>query len=297
MTTRPLNYALVTPARDEEQNLRRLAASLVAQTVLPSTWIVVDDGSTDRTAELIASLAQQYDWISVISAAADGGQLVDGRLTGRDVAAFQAGLAALSQQPDIVLKLDADVSLLPDFFEGLLRAFEADPQLGIAGGACFEFDGGAWRERWVTSNHVRGATRAYRWECLQDVQPLEPRLGWDGIDEVLAVIRGWHTQSFRTLPFFHHRLVGQRDGLRRAFRDQGSTAYYMGYRPSYLIARALFRMRSTPAAFAMITGYLGAALRREPRLADADVRKYIRDRQRLRELPSRTAEALGRRTD
>ena len=296
MTRRRLNYALVTPARDEEQNLHRLAASLLAQTVLPSAWIVVDDGSTDRTAELVENLAREHDWISVISAPADGGQLVDGRLTGRDVAAFQAGLAALAEQPDIVLKLDADVSLLPDFFEGLLQAFEADPRLGIAGGACFEFEDGAWRERWVTGNHVRGATRAYRWECLQDVQPLEPRLGWDGIDEVLAVVRGWHTQSFRALPFFHHRLVGQRDGLRRAFRDQGSTAYYMGYRPTYLIARALFRMRATPASFAMLTGYLDAALRHEPGFADPAVRKYIRDRQRLRELPRRAAEALGRRS-
>jgi glycosyltransferase involved in cell wall biosynthesis len=295
-TTNPgLDYALVTPARDEEENLRRLAASLLAQTVLPSAWIVVDDGSTDRTAEVVGGLAREHDWIAVVSAPVDGGQLVDGRLMGRDVAAFQAGLAALPLQPDIVLKLDADVSLLPDFFEGLLRAFEADPQLGIAGGACFELEDGVWRERWVTGDHVRGATRAYRWECLQDVQPLEPRLGWDGIDEALARVNGWHTQSFRTLPFFHHRMVGQRDGLRRAFRDQGSTSYYMGYRPSYLLARALFRMRATPAAFSIISGYAAAAMRREPGIADTAVRKYIRDRQRLRELPKRAAEALGRR--
>jgi glycosyltransferase involved in cell wall biosynthesis len=295
-TARRLDYALITPARDEEQNLRRLAASLVAQTIRPAAWIVVDDGSTDRTAELVKSVAREHDWISLVSAPADGGQLVDGRRTGRDVAAFQAGLAALPAQPDIVLKLDADVSLLPDFFEGLLQAFEDDPQLGIAGGACFEFENGAWRERWVTGDHVRGATRAYRWACLQDVQPLEPRLGWDGIDEVLAIAHGWHAKSLRSLPFFHHRIVGQRDGLRRAFRDQGSTAHYMGYRPSYLIARALFRMRRTPAAYSMISGYFDAAVRREQRIADPAVRKYIRDRQRLRELPSRAAEALGRRS-
>ena len=194
-----------------------------------------------------------------------------------------------------MLKLDADVSLLPDFFDQLIAAFEADPKLGIAGGACFELEDGAWRERWVTGNHVRGATRAYRWECLQDVQPLEPRLGWDGIDEVVAAVRGWRTQSIRTLPFFHHRLVGERDGMRRAFRDQGSTAYYMGYRPTYLVARALFRMRVSPSAWAMVSGYARAALRRDSVVADAAARKYIRDRQRLRELPRRASEALGRR--
>jgi biofilm PGA synthesis N-glycosyltransferase PgaC len=292
-----LGYALVTPARDEESNLRRLAASLLGQTIRPLAWVVVDDGSIDGTAALVGSLAEEHGWISVIAAPTDGGQLVDGRLMGRDVAAFQAGLAALTEQPDVVLKLDADVSLLPDFFEHLLAAFDADPRLGIAGGACFELENGAWRERWVTGDHVRGATRAYRWECLQDVQPLEPRLGWDGIDEVIAATRGWHTRSLRTLPFFHHRMVGQRDGMRRAFRDQGSTAYYMGYRPSYLVARALFRMRVAPAAFTMIPGYFSAASRREPGLANPAVRKYIRDRQRLRELPKRAGEALGRRSD
>jgi glycosyltransferase involved in cell wall biosynthesis len=291
-----LTYALVTPARDEEKNLRRLAASLIGQTLLPAAWIVVDDGSTDNTAALVEQLAQEHEWISVMSAPEDGGRLVDGRLLGRDVAAFQAGLEVLPAQPDIVLKLDADVSLLPDFFEGLLQAFQDDPQLGIAGGACFELEDGVWRERWVTGGHVRGATRAYRWACLQDVQPLEPRLGWDGIDEVIAVVRGWHTKSIRSLPFFHHRMVGQRDGLRRAFRDQGSTAHYMGYRPSYLFARALFRMRTSPAAFAMISGYLGAVIRHDPRIAEPAVRRHIRDRQRLRELPKRAAEALGRRS-
>ena len=296
-TPRRLEYALVTPARDEEENLQRLAASLVAQTVRPIAWVVVDDGSTDETAEVVTQLAQEHDWISVISAPADGGQLVDGRLSGRDVAAFQAGLAALPETPDIVLKLDADVSLLPDFFDQLLAAFEADPKLGIAGGACFELEEGAWRERWVTGDHVRGATRAYRWECLQDVQPLEPRLGWDGIDEVVAAVRGWRTRSIRTLPFFHHRRMGERDGMRRAFHDQGSTAYYMGYRPTYLVARALFRMRVSPSAWAMVPGYTRAALRREPVVADAAARKYIRDRQRLRELPRRASEALGRRRD
>jgi len=289
-------YALITPARDEEQNLRRLAASLLAQTVPPAAWVVVDDASTDNTAELVERLAVAHDWISLVSSSAGDDELVEGRLSGRDVAAFNAGLAALPSTPDIVLKLDADVSLLPDFFEILLDEFARDPRLGIAGGACFELEDGGWRERWVTGDHVRGATRAYRWDCLCDVQPLEPRLGWDGIDEVRAALLGWHTRSIRSLPFFHHRRMGQRDGLRRSFHDQGATAHYMGYRPSYLVARAVFRMRRTPAAVAMIAGYLRAALSREPVLADAAVRAHIRQKQRLRELPRRAAEARGSRS-
>jgi len=102
-TGRRLEYALVTPARDEESNLRRLAASLLGQTITPGAWIVVDDGSTDGTAALVEGLAEEHDWISVIAAPVDGGGLVEGRLMGRDVAAFQAGLAALPERPDVVL--------------------------------------------------------------------------------------------------------------------------------------------------------------------------------------------------
>jgi glycosyltransferase involved in cell wall biosynthesis len=290
-------YALITPARDEERNLRRLAASLLAQTVQPLAWVVVDDGSTDGTAALVDELALAHDWISLVSGSSGDGALVEGRLSGRDVAAFNTGLAALPSTPEIVLKLDADVSLLPDFFELLLGEFEQDPRLGIAGGACFELEDGGWRERWVTGDHVRGATRAYRWDCLRDVQPLEPRLGWDGIDEVRAALLGWRTRSFRSLPFFHYRRMGERDGVRRSFRDQGATAHYMGYRPSYLLARALFGMRRTPAAAAMLGGYLRAAWSGEPSLEDSAVRAHIRQRQRLRELPRRAFEALGRRKE
>jgi hypothetical protein len=246
---------------------------------------------------VIEALAVDHPWISLVRAPEQGGSIVEGRLSGRDVVAFEAGIAALPSQPDIVLKLDADVSVLPDFFDNLLASFEADPRLGIAGGACFELEGGAWRERWVTGDHVRGATRAYRWECLQEVKPLETRLGWDGIDEVKAALRGWRTRSLRSLPFFHHRSVGQRDGLRRAFRDQGATAYYMGYRFSYLTMRALFKMTRNLAASSMSAGYVRASFAREPLLGDAEVRRYIRQRQRLRELPLRAAEALGRRGD
>lgn len=294
MSKAHLTYALVTPARDEESNLARLAECLLAQTVLPSRWIVVDDGSSDGTAQLVQRLAASTGWIELVPAPRAKGALTAGRLSGRDVAAFEAGLEALPSQPDVVLKLDADVALRPTFFEGLLAAFEDDPRLGIAGGLCYEREQGVWSPRWVTGDHVRGATRAYRWACLEDVRPLEQRLGWDGIDEVKARLQGWSVRTIETLPFFHYRRMGERDGMRRAFRDQGATAYFMGYRPSYVTARALFRARTSPAALAMIGGYVRAALRCEARLDDLEVRRYVRDRQRWRELPRRAAEAFGR---
>jgi glycosyltransferase involved in cell wall biosynthesis len=287
-----LTYALITPARDEAENLRRLGAALLAQTVLPSEWIVVDNGSTDDTPTVAAELAAGRPWIRFLrvpgEAAARPGAPV--------VRAFHAGLATLSSQPDVVVKLDADVSFEPDYFERLLDAFASDPRLGIAGGRCDELANGEWRPQHVTGGHVRGAARAYRADCLADVLPLEEGMGWDGIDGLTAAARGWKIEVVPGLAFRHHRSVGERDGARRArWLAQGRGMWAMGYRPGYVLVRTLFRARRDPAALAMVWAYAAAALRREPRLADPGARAELRRRQSVRSLPLRAREALGRR--
>lgn len=293
-------YVAITPARDEAANLPRLASCLAGQTVRPSAWVIVDDGSTDGTLQLAQELAREHEWIRVLVSSAAGsadGGVPSGRIGGRDVIAFNAGLAALDHEPDFVVKLDADVSADPDFFERLLAEFDADSSLGIASGNCYEQDDlGAWRPQNVTAGHVRGATRVWRWACLQQVLPLEVRLGWDGIDEIKASLRGWRTESLVQLPFYHHRIVAARDGSRRRkWATDGGTAHYLGHRFSYLVLRALFHARREPAALAMLWGYAAAALRRTPRCADADVRGYRQREQSLRNVPARIREVRGSR--
>jgi glycosyltransferase involved in cell wall biosynthesis len=279
----PRSYALVTPARDERENLSRLAESLLAQTVTPDAWIIVDDGSVDGSKELATALAAEHGWIGVVSstgATVRAGELAEGRGAGRDVIAFNAGIAALAGPSDIVLKLDADVSVAPDYFERLLAAFAADPDLGIAGGICLELVDGKWTPQRVTGDHVRGAVRAYRWECFVAVTPLVERLGWDGIDEIKARTLGWRTRSLPELEFFHHRRLGSRDGRRRAWAGQGEAAHYMGYRPTYLMLRTLIHMRRDVAASAMALAYTRSALERRPRHADEVVVQRLRKEQR-----------------
>jgi glycosyltransferase involved in cell wall biosynthesis len=286
----PLNYALVTPARNEAENLLRLGASLAAQTIPPAEWIVVDDGSTDGTGAAAGSVGARV----LRSPAADRGDVLeDGRRGGRDVVAFLAGIEALAARPDVVLKLDADVSLEPDFFARLLAEFERDPSLGISGGTCWERADGEWRPYHVTRGHVRGATRAYRWECLHDVLPLEQRLGWDVVDEIRAQLAGWSTRAIRDLPFYHHRTLGQRDGSRRQWEAQADLSYFCGYRPFYVVLRALWRAPREPTALAMIPAYAAVRRRGGPR-AEPEVRAHLRRRQSVRELPRRFVEALGR---
>ena len=287
-----LTYVLLSPVLNEVDNLPRLAACLQAQTQVPSAWLIVDTGSTDGTVEFARALAAELDWVSVIEippAEFDRGRPI--------VDAMHRGFAELaSDPPDVVVKLDADVSMEPDYFERLMAAFAADETLGMASGSAYELENGVWVRRHITGDAVRGAARAYRWTCLQDVLPLEERMGWDGIDQLKANVKGWRTELLLDLPFRHHRFEGEREGARRnAWAVTGRACHYMGYRPSYLVARALHHACTEPSALALIWGYAGAALRREPQVPDASVRAYLKEQQRIGLLPQRMREALGRR--
>lgn len=286
-----LTYAIVTPARNEAENLPRLAESLSSQTILPQRWVIVDNGSTDETVAYARALAKEASWIEIVD--------VPGETTASPgapvVRAFHAGLARIDAG-DVVVKLDADVSFVPDYFERHLRAFEVDDRLGIAGGACLELQKGRWQPVYVTGDHVRGASRAYRRECLDAVTPLPERVGWDGIDELKAAVLGWKTSVIPGLEFLHHRKLGARDGgSTRRWVQQGHGAHYMGYRPSYLLIRTLHHARRDPAALAMLAGYVSSAVRGEDRYGDASVRDYLKTQQRLRMLGARAREASGRR--
>ncbi len=275
-------YAVVTPARNERANLSRLAESLAAQTLLPDAWVIVDDGSDDGTAELAAELAGRHGWIVLGSSGRSGGTLATGRREGRALDTFKAGVEQLPRPVGVVIKADADTSYDPEYFARLVDAFATRPELGIAGGACYELEDGEWVRQRVIPTHPRGASRAYRWECLDSVMTLEARMGWDGLDEVRAALRGYRSETLIDLSFRHHRKTGgrERSSLRHG-TAQGRAAWYMGYRPSYLVLRTLYRMRRDPASFGMILGYAAAGLERAPRHPEPDVVRHLRSTQRL----------------
>jgi poly-beta-1,6-N-acetyl-D-glucosamine synthase len=285
-----LTYAIITPARNEADMLGQLAVALRGQTRLPVRWVIVENGSSDQTVEVAEHIASESDWARLL-VVRDAGQRKRGAPI---VRALHAGFAALDVEPDVVVNVDADVTMEPDYFDRLLEAFAQDPSLGIASGSAWELDHGAWRQRFVTGGTAWGATRAYRWACLQDVLPLEERLGWDGIDQLKARARAWETRTFTNLPFRHHRPEGYHDGSTWAhWFANGETAHFMGYRPWYLLARSLHNARRDRAAFALIAGYLSAALRRSPRLEDHGARAVLRRDQSFRHILRRRREALG----
>jgi poly-beta-1,6-N-acetyl-D-glucosamine synthase len=284
------SYAVVTPVRNESANLGRIASALRAQTLLPARWGIVDTGSTDDTLAVADELAAELPWVIVRRLPIPGSIMRGGPI----VHAFHAGLADVPEDASVVLKLDADISMEPDYFARLLEEFARDPRLGIASGVCHELQpDGTWRERHGTGAGVWGACRAYRRECLNEIVPLEERMGWDTIDAVAAAVRGWSARVVPTLPFFHHREEGGRDRSRYAhWYSQGGAAHYMGYRFSYLAFRTMYRLLGELAAVGLLAGYLDAARRHEPKCADAAVRAYVRSEQSFRKLPRRAKEAL-----
>jgi glycosyltransferase involved in cell wall biosynthesis len=277
-----LSYAIVTPARNERDNLVRLAKSIRRQRHLPERWVIVDDGSDDGMGAVADELAGEHDWIVVVRTGEGSDELEEGRRRGRDLLAFRSGLLALPAPVDVFVKVDADTSFEADYFERLIERFAEQANLGIAGGSCYELHDGRWERIKVAGSHPRGASRAYRWALLDIVGALEPELGWDGVDEVMAELRGYRTAGFQDFGFRHHRKVGEREGRLRAGSATGRQAWYMGYRPSYLLLRALYRAREDAASVAMLWGYVSAAAAGAPRCPQPIVIDRIREGQRLR---------------
>ena len=253
--------------------------------------MIVDDGSTDETGQTVQRLAESYPWILPLSAPApDGSQLAGGRRAGRALESFRTGVRGLEEPVQVVIKVDADVDFDREYCERLVGRFEADAGLGIASGTCYERENGEWVRRIKLDTTVWGASRAYRWECLPAVMELEPRMGWDGLDELSVQLQGRHTDTFTDLPFRHHRPEGGREHSALHHGEAlGRASWYMGYRPSYLALRAIYRARRQPTALAMLWGYAGAAARRERRCPDPRLVHALRERQRLRSVLRRGA--------
>lgn len=284
-----LTYAIVTPGRNEARNLPRLAECVLAQQHRPDWWIIVDDGSDDGMYDVAEQLARDHDWIIALRTNKQADELHKGRRRGRDLLAFWQGLHSLPAPVDVFVKVDADTSFEHDYFQRLLRRFAEQPDLGMAGGSCYEERNGRWERIKVADSHPRGASRAYRWEMLEDVLALEPELGWDGVDVVWAELRGYRTEGFKDLGFRHHRKVGEREGRLRAGTSLGQQAWYMGYRPSYVVLRGIYRARENMASLGMVWGYMACAITRAPRCPDRRVLHRVREGQRLRVVARRGA--------
>jgi poly-beta-1,6-N-acetyl-D-glucosamine synthase len=277
------DYAIVTPVKDEAAHLAAMAESILAQTHRPARWVIVDDGSSDGTRELADSLATGEPWIEAIDSGA-GGERARG---GRVVHAFKRGHAQLGEGHAFVVKLDGDLSLPPGYFKRVAATFARDARAGIVGGRVLvQGKSGQWVPERVGRHTVHGAIKAYRAACLEQIGGLRPSMGWDGIDEYAAKARGWKVIPLDGLEVLHHRARGSKQRWWRARVEEGRGAHYMGYRPTFVLVRAGYRMLAERppvlGGLGLLAGWLASAAGRAPVVDDALAVAALRAEQRAR---------------
>ncbi|MGD0076314.1 MAG: glycosyltransferase [Candidatus Binataceae bacterium] len=250
---------------------------MASQKHLPLRWTIVDDGSTDATGEIVEAAASQHPWIRPVHLSARRQ-----RLPGGESVIMQFLHEDALRDADYIMRLDADISFDDSFVDSLFQAFASDSKLGIAGATLYEPDEtGKWHE--VTKApafHTRGATKVYSSRCFRAIGGLESGLGWDTIDEVRALMKGFTTRSFRSIRAKHHRPQGSSSSRLRDYCNKGRCAYYVGYSPIFQLARSGRLALSSPlGSIAMLGGYIEGYLKKLPRIDDIELIRFVRRQQ------------------
>lgn len=263
--------------------MRRTLDSMVAQTLRPTLWIVVDDGSTDATPDILAEYTAAHDWIRVVPKPDRGHRAVGPGV----VEAFYAGLETISLDDyAYVSKLDLDLDLPPRYFEILIERMQDDPRIGTCSGKPYIRRGGELVSERKSDEMSVGMTKLWRTRCFKAIGGLVREVMWDAIDCHKARQLGWKAISWDEpdLRFEHLRPMGSsQTSIYTGKRRHGFGQYFMGTDPLYFTATAVYRAMEPPyvlGGLAMMQGFFGAWLRRERQLDDPDLRAFIRAYQR-----------------
>jgi len=275
-------YVIISPMKNEERYVAQTLDSVVGQTAPPLEWVIVNDGSTDRSPDIVSQYARQYPWIRLVHSNASkrsrGGHVVD---------LFYKGFEHIKAKHfDFIVKLDCDLSFAGDFFAVALQHLDDNPRLGVTSGISHIMIDGQLVAEGAAPGHTLGASKIYRYSCFQDIGGLVRSMGWDGIDEIKARMLGWEARPIRELVVLHHRPEGKQLGTFASGLERGRGSYFMGYHPMFLMARVcrqILRPRHFVDGIAMFAGYTSALLKREERIPDSSFINFLRKHQ-LRKL-------------
>jgi len=270
--------AIVSPIRDEEATLERTLGCMERQTLKPAQWIVVDDGSTDRTPEILRAAAERNPWIKVVQRADRGYRKVGGGV----IDAFWEGHAAIDVDYDFVSKMDVDLEFSDRYLETIMRYFDEDPQLAAASGKVFRPEGDGFVEEFMIDEMVAGQFKLYRREAFDAIGGFVREVMWDGIDFHQARMKGYRTASLPDpeLRIIHLRLMGSSDkSVYRGRLRWGRGQWFMGTSLPHILASGAFRAREKPYVIGgalIVAGYVQAALKGEPRFEAPGFREGLR---------------------
>ncbi len=278
-----MEYIIIMPAYNEEAFIGRALDSIARQTLLPRRLIVVNDGSSDRTAEIVAGYAQQHPWIRLVNH-----EKKEQRAAGAKVVrAFYLGYRAINEPYDLLTKLDADLELAPDYFQRMVAMFGAAPRLGIAGGTIAIEQNGEWvYENFSDVDHVKGAFKTYRRQCFEDIGGLRASIGWDTADELLARYHGWEIQVDNSLQVRHYRALGAETGSIKIRVKVGHGMYRLRYGFFITLISAIkagyLNQPFGLTGLAVLWGWLLSFLRRDEFMVSPQEGRFIRQFRRQR---------------
>jgi glycosyltransferase involved in cell wall biosynthesis len=270
-----MKYYVIIPAYNEEAFMAGTLQSLLEQTVLPSKVVVVNDNSTDNTAAVVFAFAEKYPWITLVNKESDTIHMPGSKV----IQAFEAGYKVIDEEYDIIVKLDADLILPPDYFETVLDVFKNDPKAGMAGGFAYIEKNGNWiLESLTDKDHIRGAFKAYRKEFFLQMGGLRPAMGWDTVDELLAKFYGWKVITIEKLKVKHLKPTGANYNKAARYK-QGEAFYSLGY--GFIItaiaSAKLAMKKKKPLLFVdYINGFLKAQRSGKELLVTKEQAKFIR---------------------
>ncbi|HYA40456.1 MAG TPA: glycosyltransferase family A protein [Syntrophobacteraceae bacterium] len=279
MGSQMIDYVIITPVKDEEKFIEYTIKSVISQTVMPTEWIIVDDGSVDNTRKIIEAYSDGNPWIRPVYRNDRGAR----RPGLRHLKAFYDGYAKLEDSDwTFLVKLDGDLSFAEDYFEKCFGYFTENPRLGIGGGVILN----VLQDRLVPEKHplfhVRGATKIYRRQCWEAIGGIMMSPSYDTLDEIKANMLGYQTRSFPGLKVFHHRCTGKAYGRWGSAVKDGLCDYISGYHPLFMACKCVKRAIGEPFpvnALGLLYGYCSGYMNKVQRVPDASLIKYLRQQQ------------------
>lgn len=271
-----MNIYCVIPTYNEETFISKTLASIVAQTYLPKKIVIVNDNSTDGTQTIIDSYVAKYDWIASVYNSSENKHLPGSKV----IRAFQKGFENLDRAFDIIIKLDADLILPTNYFEKIVETFQSNDRIGMVGGFAYIEKNGEWiLENLTDKDHIRGAFKAYRKECFDEIGGLQPAMGWDTVDELLCRYYNWQIVTLPELKVKHLKPTGATYDQSARYK-QGEAFYTLGYGITIttIAALKLAARKGKPLLFIdYIKGFYKAQKENKPLLVNQEQAKFIRN--------------------
>lgn len=278
---KPLSYVVVTPARNEARSIELTLKSVTKQTALPLRWVIVNDGSTDGTDEIVRRYQKEHQWIDLFTVADRKERHFAGK-----VHAFNAGWARVKDLSyDVIVSLDADIEFEEDYMEFLLEKLAVDPGLGLVGTPFQETGTEVYDYRYVNIEHVSGACQVFRRECFESIGGYIP-VQSGAIDNIAVIscrMKGWKTRTFTEKICMHHRAMGTaQDGRIKAKFKFGAKDYNIGNHPLWEVFRCAYQMTRRPfvvGGLAVAAGYFSTWVKRKKRPVSAEFVAFHRREQ------------------